>query len=391
MSHALLDSARELPDADLLARVSWLAARERDTTSQLIAHLAEVESRELHLQHGYGSLFEYCRVALCFSEHEAYNRTSAAHAARRFPVILDMLADGSVNLTTVRLLAGHFTPENHQRVLQAASGKRKREVEEIVAALAPRPDVPTTVRKLPAPALVAPDAVLTPAAPLAAPGEALPARSSVDTQPGGAPTLGVAWPAGVPRTRPQTAAAPTPLAPDRYRLQLTISGETLEKLRLAADMLGHAIPNGDGAAVVDRALSALLAELARKKFAATEGPRPSKRTADAASRHIPAEVRRAVWLRDLGRCAFAGLDRRCDERRALEFHHVKPYADGGLATVDNIQLRCRRHNQHEARTYFDQIDHLRAEEVHEAVASYDPFPVSAGLPSYPFQNGSAPT
>ena len=65
----------------------------------------------------------------------------------------------------------------------------------------------------------------------------------------------------------------TPLSPDRYKLQLTISGETLEMLRLAKDMLGHAIPSGDDAAVVERALPALLAELARKKFADTRAPR----------------------------------------------------------------------------------------------------------------------
>ena len=64
-------------------------------------------------------------------------------------------------------------------------------------------------------------------------------------------------------------AAVTPLSPDRYKLQLTIGGDILEKLRLAKDMLSHAIPSGDDAAVLDRALTALLVDLARKKFADT--------------------------------------------------------------------------------------------------------------------------
>jgi 5-methylcytosine-specific restriction endonuclease McrA len=73
----------------------------------------------------------------------------------------------------------------------------------------------------------------------------------------------------------------------------------------------------------------------------------------AGSRHVPAEVKRAVWLRDLGRCAFVGTDgRRCNERGFVEFHHVRPYAAGGEATVENIQLRCRRHNGYEARVFF---------------------------------------
>ena len=38
--------------------------------------------------------------------------------------------------------------------------------------------------------------------------------------------------------------------------------------------------------------------------------------------------------------------RRCTERTFLEFHHKRAYAQGGRATVDNISLRCRRHNQY---------------------------------------------
>ena len=44
--------------------------------------------------------------------------------------------------------------------------------------------------------------------------------------------------------------------------------------------------------------------------------------------------------------------RACSETAPLEFHHVKPFAAGGQATVDNIELRCRRHNAYEADEYF---------------------------------------
>jgi 5-methylcytosine-specific restriction endonuclease McrA len=71
------------------------------------------------------------------------------------------------------------------------------------------------------------------------------------------------------------------------------------------------------------------------------------------SRHIPAEVKRAVWLRDFGRCAYASAEgHRCDERAFVEFHHLRPYAADGAATIDNIQLRCRRHNAYESRSFF---------------------------------------
>ena len=124
------------------------------------------------------------------------------------------------------------------------------------------------------------------------------------------------------------------------------------KLRLAQDLLRHRIPDGNPAEVFDRALSALLRELARKKLGATRRPRPGRGAAPG-SRHIPAEVRRAVWMRDGGRCAFlakSGL--RCSERGFLEFHHAEPHAAGGEATARNISLRCRPHNGYEAELYF---------------------------------------
>jgi len=83
------------------------------------AHLAELDTRDVYLREGYGSLF-VCQDALGLSEWEAYNRIEVARAARRFPVILDMLASGVVNLTTVRLLASHLTPTIHRDVLESA-------------------------------------------------------------------------------------------------------------------------------------------------------------------------------------------------------------------------------------------------------------------------------
>lgn len=177
-------------------------------------------------------------------------------------------------------------------------------------------------------------------------------------------------PSPTPAPRPAPAAAVLPLAPDRYKLQLTIAGETLEKLRLAKEMLRHAMPTGDEAAVLDRALTTLLMDLARKKFAATDRPRASKGTTPG-SRDIPAEVRRVVWVRDLGRCAFVGASgHRCTERGFVEFHHVRPYEVGGEPTVENIQLRCGRHNRYEAKVYFNRDERYGEGVVREVGATY---------------------
>jgi hypothetical protein len=127
--------------------VQSLAQRGRRTTAELVAHLSEVDRRGLHLSAAHESIYEYCRRTLRFSEGEAYNRAVAARAARRFPVILDMLMQGAINLTTVTILEKHLSEANHLELLVNATGKTKMEVLEIVARLAPQPDVRTSVRR----------------------------------------------------------------------------------------------------------------------------------------------------------------------------------------------------------------------------------------------------
>jgi hypothetical protein len=144
-----------------------------------------------------------------------------------------------------------------------------------------------------------------------------------------------------------------PLAPQRYEIRFTARAETREKLRRAQDLLRHAVSSGDPAEIIDRALTALLDQLAKKKQAATERPAAVSRATRAGSRHVPAAVRREVWRRDEGRCGFvAKSGRRCGERGFLELHHVRPYGVGGEATAENLELRCRSHNAYEAELFY---------------------------------------
>src|SRR5687768_10010248 len=151
MHENLRTIASRLSDEELLARVEVLVARERGVSVELIAHLAELDTRDVYLGRGVKSLYLYCTEILHLSEHAAYNRIAAARAVRTFPVILDLLANGSVNMTTVTILAPHLTPENHRAVLAEATHRSKDEVKVIQSRLAPRPDVPSTIRKFAGP------------------------------------------------------------------------------------------------------------------------------------------------------------------------------------------------------------------------------------------------
>jgi hypothetical protein len=144
------DLLARLSDTELVSEVKRLAKTEAHAIAHLVASLAVLDARRSYLEEGYSSTFGFCVQSLGLSESAAFYRIKAARAARRFPVILERLANGSLTLKAVRMLKPHLTKENHLELLDAAAGKTRREIELIVAALDPKPDVPATVRKLPA-------------------------------------------------------------------------------------------------------------------------------------------------------------------------------------------------------------------------------------------------
>ena len=295
-----------LSDRELLDATVRTAADERRATVELLLLLAELDVRRLFLGEGCSSLFTFCTQVLHLSEHAAYHRIEAARAARQFPGLLDQLADGALTLTTVALLRPHLTRENHDRLLADARHKTKREVEHQIACLAPKADVTTVLRKVPSVARTEVPALVALA-------EALPQVAVDATE-----DPRVTAPVG---TSPRATLAP--LASDRYVLKVTIGAETHAKLRRAQDLLRHAIPNGDPSAVLDRALTLLVADLERRRIGRVRRPRPARTRGSAStegSRHVPAAMRRAIWRRDEGRCAFRGPHGRCRETGHLEFH-----------------------------------------------------------------------
>ena len=315
-------SPARLTNDALLAELKRLAQCEREIIATLVAHLVEVERRDLFRAEGCSSMFSYCTEVLGFSEDAAYMRLQAARAAREVPEILEELSSGALHLSALRYLVPYLGTENGQQLIAASRHKSKREVGKLVRCLHPLPEIPATVRKLPEPIAVSPEA---------APANAAPEREVE------------------PVPRPSVVA---PLAAERYKVQFTASATLHDKLRRAQDLLRHRIPSGDVAQVMELALEVLVEKLEKQKLAATGRPRAGRELVSG-SRAIPARVKRAVWQRDGGRCAYVGNGgRRCRETGLLEFHHVMPFAHGGAATVANIALRCRSHNQYEAKLEF---------------------------------------
>jgi hypothetical protein len=338
----------EVTDDELQGSLRELLRAGGRTEARIVAHLAEVETRRLHLR-GAPSLFHYCRVELGLSESEAWYRICAARAGRKFPVVFELLEQRELHLTAIALLANHLTPENHRELLSEACGQTKQQILEMLARRWPKADVSRHLRRIPSGSVAAgPSATLEP-------------RSA-----------------------------------ETYCLQLNVSRELKAKLDEARDLMSHANPNGDLAVVVDRALELLIHKLKARRFGQTSKQQASElgqtdeqraselgqmgkrkscelgqadanasdfgqtgasrvpRMADTVTtphrrRHVPNEVRRQVAERDGERCRHVGPGgRRCEARAFLQLHHEQPWALGGADSVSNLRLLCRAHNRLEA-------------------------------------------
>lgn len=340
---------KTVSDDVLLRRLADLVGRSRRLDADIVAHIAEVDVRRLYARRAMPSLFAYCVETLRLAENEAYLRIAAARASRAYPVLLDMLRDGRLHLSAVARLASHLTPENHEAVLARAANRSKREIEALIADLAPRPDVATAIRKLPARSVAAPSV-------LWAGSEPPPGSTSGDRvvpervepcalKPRSRETLPNAPPSSV---RTSHRSRVEPLAPARFKVQFTADAGLRDKLERLQGLMRSSVPDGDLGKIIEQAVTEKLERLEARRLGKTHRPRKTLAETDTtpASRHVPAPVRRAVWARDGGRCAFVDEEgSRCPARDRLEFHHHgKPYARGGDHSPENVRLMCRTHN-----------------------------------------------
>src|SRR5215472_3131156 len=324
-----------LSDEELLCGLSAVCSEARRLLGRLLLYLIEVEQRRLDLKSACSSLYDFCQRRLYMSESEAVRRIEAARLLKPFPTILEYLERGDVHLTALLLLRAHLTEANVYELLAAARGKTKRELEEVLAARAPRPDVMTTITELGRPSAtghVLESSILRSSAPS-------PAQVSAP-----------------PHAQACARARLEPLSPARYRLELTISDEVRAKLERAGRLLGHRIPDGRLELVLDRALDALLAKLEKERLGSADRPNRGVRPSQVG--RISRRVRREVFARDGERCSFTDEQgNRCPSQTCLELDHIHPRACGGGDDASNLRVVCRSHNRLHAEQSFGQ-DHV---------------------------------
>jgi hypothetical protein len=344
---------QDLSAEGLQARLGQLLCQERHLLVDFLVHLAEFDRRKLYLDLGYSSLFVYCTEQLHLAKASAFRRTTAARLLRQFPPIAEHLRSGRLCLRTVCLLKDVLTADKHVELLERASGRTEEEVQVLVATLRPQPALADSIRKLPAPRL---SAAMAPPE-LGCEAEGPPA---VDTGSRREPA-----PTPPPQASPRKPDQLKPLSAELHVVRLTVGSEFIQQLEQVKQALSHKVPDGRLEPVLQECFRITLETCAHRRRgsdpprgAGAQLPRLQANSAKArtpSSRYIPAAVRREVWQRDGGCCSFVGANgKRCGSRHRLEFHHIVPFATGGPSTVDNVSIRCKVHNLHQARKDFGQ-------------------------------------
>jgi hypothetical protein len=338
-------SLKSLPKEVLLERTRDLAAEERRVGLELLGHLQEIDRRRLPEQMGFSGVFDYCVKALKFSEGSAYRRVQAMRALAQSPDLEKSLQDGRLNLTTASTVqcflqrarrAGISSREIQKRlradsestlesppslhpsstIFSAFQNLSRRDVEKKLSELAP--ELPRVER------------------------EREISGSEVEIRVTLSRVTRAKW------TRIQQLAA--------HRLRYDTS--TRRVIELTADVALDTLEKEKGLKTSPFSRSEVKSEAKTEKTEKSENEggggsaRIPKMTVPppgtGRSRFIPTAVRRFVWRRDLGRCAYcdASTGIRCESRFGLEIDHIVPWSRGGSSIhAENLRLLCSAHHR----------------------------------------------
>ncbi len=289
---------RHLVDEVLLHDTKTLVGHEREIMSHVLHHLREIERRKLYADLGHSSMFAYCTIDLKYSSDQAQRRICASRLLAVLPEIEKSLDDGSLNLTTLGMANNYFNQhhlllEDQKNVLEIIANKSKRQVEKILARDTSH----------------APDSA------------SLRCYSKTQTK----VTL-VLNDTVVARLKELQALFSHSKKRELPELIDFLCTQELERRKKSANKLPTIkVPNKNSA-----------------KIATASGPRIP---ALAASRKIPAAIKKQVWARAQGKCQYP----KCSSQHFLQIHHRTPYALGGTHTAANLKLLCHAHHAREHR------------------------------------------
>ena len=371
---AYFKSLEGLSTEALTSSAEKLVRAEKRNVALLIAHIAEMSRRKTYLECGYKNLFDYCVTRLRLSEGSVALRIQVANVSRRFPQLLQSLAQNCISLTVAGQLAPHLREDNVEKLLSDCAGMTKRVVDEYLVALRPKPVFNPSIRKRPSPVENTEQARPE--------GQQETMREREQSKPPcPAPFVEEAQ---RPRLASPSSNLLQPARPDRFNFRFSADRNFKEKFERLAEVLGVENPLKHMAEILEQAVDISLEKRdpMRKRERRLErqrtktAPRPDEiatrpeRKDRTESRYIPSEVRERVFERAGHQCQYKSADgTRCTARTRLEIEHVRPFAIYRSHEERNLRVLCGRHNRFEAERVYgaefiqNKIDEKRRQRV----------------------------
>jgi hypothetical protein len=269
------------------------AQKFKKAEADLISILQEVESSKTFFELGYTSLFHYVVQSLGLSESVAANFITVSRKAKEFPALQSAIDEGKITVSKARKVTAVLTLENQEEWVNKAVALPQKKLEEQVASIAPETKIRDGVKSV---------------------------------------------------------------TENLSQLKMGISKRLEEKLKRVQDLESQRTRR---AVKLSEALEALVDLYLEKKDPIKKAERVLKRDADACvarhadrveqsdTRSIPAKIKHQATFRDGGRCTHTEGEKRCENRRWLDVHHIILLSKGGTNELENLTTLCSAHHRME--------------------------------------------
>ena len=302
---------------ELLTQTKDLVQKERELTLQFLWHLKEIETRRLHLELGYSSLYAFVQEEYKYSSGSTHRRIESMRLLKECPEIQNDILSGDLTLTNVSQAAVFFkaeakedkplSVEQKKEVMNDLKGKSTREAERNLLGKSSKPQ-------------------------------------------------------NIPKEKERA------ITEHLTAYNFLADEKLVAKLDELKALLSHKNPKMSLRELVDEMADISLKEM-RRKNTTFEKKTPTKRPKTPApgwppkrSRFLSKALRKKVFEKSHSACTFISplTGRVCDSKFLLEIEHLVPFAAGGGNSLENLTLRCRNHNLHAAFNYFGREKILRS-------------------------------
>ena len=284
---------------ELHEKALGIVRRLQSVEFELIEVLMQMDELRGYLELGYSSLYDYAINALKLSEASASNFITVARKSKIIPELKLAIQEGELSVAKARKITPVVTKENSSSWIEMAKTMPKAKLEQAVAKVAPQ--------------------TLTPE-----------------------------------RTKYVNES--------RLELRFGVSEEIMQMLKRAQDIVSQ---NTKAPANYEETLKELLTEFLQRKDPLEKAKRNSRPKINASasvpdrrfentqqkhrpvqnSRYIPAALKHNIYMRDNGQCRHMNNGKRCENRRWIDIHHIKPLSLGGMTTEQNLITLCSAHHK----------------------------------------------